>query len=60
MNENEKKILKQNERVSDGCQSPADQAKIINQAPIGAVEQDPPRAIIKGRSRRRKRTVIIK
>ena len=50
MNENGKGILK-NERVSNGCQSPSDQAKIISQAPTGTVEQEPHRAIIKGRSR---------
>jgi hypothetical protein len=59
MNENEKGILKPNEKVCDGCQSLTDQGKIIRQAPTKAVEQEP-RQAIKGRSRRRKRIVIIR
>jgi hypothetical protein len=61
MNENDQAALKQDEKVSDGCQSPSDKTKIIPQQPTEAVEQQPPRpSIIKGRSRRRKRTVIIR
>jgi hypothetical protein len=60
MNENDKGMLNQHEKVSDESQSLSDQAKIISQAPTEAVEQEPRRAIIKERSRRRKRTVIIR
>jgi hypothetical protein len=59
MNENEKGILKPNEKVSDGCQSLTDQAKINREAATKAVEQEP-RQAIKERSRRRKRIVIIR
>jgi hypothetical protein len=60
MNENDQAVLKQDEKVSDGCQSPSDKTKIIPQQPTEAVEQQPRPSIIKGRSRRRKRTVIIR
>jgi hypothetical protein len=60
MNENDQAALKQDDNVPDGCQCPSDKTKIIPQQSTEAVEQQPGPPIIKGRSRRRKRTVIIR
>ena len=59
MDEDHRSTLNQSKKVCDESQAPRDDAKIITAESVEATEQRR-QAIIKLRSRRKKRTVIIK